>query len=49
MFGAAAEHEQVARRLANTYAEPADHAAWLATPELTAAYLATLPRPGRSG
>ncbi|MFJ4092902.1 styrene monooxygenase/indole monooxygenase family protein [Kitasatospora sp. NPDC089913] len=49
VFGAAAEHEQVARRLANTYAEPADHAAWLATPELTAAYLASLPGPGGSG
>ncbi|MFD9061678.1 styrene monooxygenase/indole monooxygenase family protein [Kitasatospora purpeofusca] len=49
VFAAAAEHEPVARRLANTYAEPADHAAWLATPELTAAYLATLPRSERSG
>ncbi|MFD4905517.1 styrene monooxygenase/indole monooxygenase family protein [Kitasatospora purpeofusca] len=49
VFASAAEHEPVARRLANTYAEPADHAAWLATPELTAAYLATLPQPGRSG
>jgi hypothetical protein len=42
VFGAAAEHPQVARRLANTYAEPSDYAAWLATPELTDAYLATL-------
>ncbi|WP_037898680.1 styrene monooxygenase/indole monooxygenase family protein [Streptomyces sp. NRRL S-350] len=42
VFAAAAEHEEVARRLANTYAEPSDHAAWLATPELTAAYLASL-------
>lgn len=41
VFAAAAEHEQVARRLANTYAEPSDYAAWLATPELTAAYLAS--------
>ncbi len=42
VFAAAAEHEPVARRLANTYAEPADHAAWLATPELTDAYLASV-------
>ncbi|MFH8381716.1 styrene monooxygenase/indole monooxygenase family protein [Kitasatospora sp. NPDC018058] len=42
VFAAAAEHEQVARRLANTYAEPSDHAAWLATPELTAAYLSSV-------
>ncbi|MFD8785510.1 styrene monooxygenase/indole monooxygenase family protein [Kitasatospora sp. NPDC059599] len=40
VFAAAAEREEVARRLANTYAEPSDHAAWLATPDLTAAYLA---------
>ncbi|MER7757509.1 styrene monooxygenase/indole monooxygenase family protein [Kitasatospora sp. NPDC097643] len=42
VFAAAAEHGAVARRLANTYAEPSDHAAWLASPELTAAYLASL-------
>ncbi|MFJ9841415.1 styrene monooxygenase/indole monooxygenase family protein [Kitasatospora sp. NPDC101155] len=42
VFAAAAEHEQVARRLANTYAEPSDHAAWLATPGLTAAYLSSV-------
>ncbi|MER6298220.1 styrene monooxygenase/indole monooxygenase family protein [Kitasatospora sp. NPDC001539] len=42
VFAAAADHEQVARRLANTYAEPSDHAAWLATPELTAAYLSSV-------
>ncbi|MFD5465021.1 styrene monooxygenase/indole monooxygenase family protein [Kitasatospora sp. NPDC127059] len=42
VFAAAAEHPEVARRLANTYAEPSDHAAWLATPELTAGYLSTL-------
>ncbi|MEV7357803.1 styrene monooxygenase/indole monooxygenase family protein [Kitasatospora sp. NPDC091276] len=42
VFAAAAEHEAVARRLANTYAEPSDHAAWLATPDLTAAYLASV-------
>ncbi|WP_031072837.1 styrene monooxygenase/indole monooxygenase family protein [Streptomyces sp. NRRL WC-3742] len=41
-FAAAAEHPEVARRLANTYTEPSDHAAWLATPELTAAYLASV-------
>ncbi|MFJ9608725.1 styrene monooxygenase/indole monooxygenase family protein [Kitasatospora sp. NPDC101176] len=39
VFAAAAEHDAVARRLANTYAEPSDHAAWLASPDLTAAYL----------
>ncbi|MEU9040705.1 MULTISPECIES: styrene monooxygenase/indole monooxygenase family protein [unclassified Kitasatospora] len=44
VFAAAAEHEEVARRLANTYVEPSDHAAWLATPELAAAYLASLGR-----
>ncbi|MBO1419870.1 styrene monooxygenase/indole monooxygenase family protein, partial [Streptomyces sp. FH025] len=32
VFAAAAEHPEVARRLANTYAEPSDHAAWLAAP-----------------
>ncbi|MFF7637367.1 styrene monooxygenase/indole monooxygenase family protein [Kitasatospora sp. NPDC008050] len=42
VFGAAAEHPQVARRLANTYAEPSDYPSWLATPELTQAYLASL-------
>ncbi|MFF2954150.1 styrene monooxygenase/indole monooxygenase family protein [Kitasatospora sp. NPDC057965] len=42
VFAAAGEHEAVARRLANTYAEPADHAAWLATPELVGAYLASV-------
>ncbi|MFJ4183635.1 styrene monooxygenase/indole monooxygenase family protein [Kitasatospora sp. NPDC089509] len=42
VFAAAAEHPAVARRLANTYAEPGDHAAWLATPELTTAYLSSL-------
>lgn len=42
VFGAAAEQPQVARRLANTYAEPSDYAAWLATPELVDAYLASL-------
>ncbi|MEU1289410.1 styrene monooxygenase/indole monooxygenase family protein [Kitasatospora sp. NPDC005856] len=42
VFEAAAEHPEVGRRLANTYAEPSDHAAWLATPELTAAYLASV-------
>lgn len=42
VFAAAAEHPEVGRRLANTYAEPSDHAAWLATPELTAAYLASV-------
>ncbi|MGW7445892.1 styrene monooxygenase/indole monooxygenase family protein [Kitasatospora sp. NPDC054795] len=42
VFAAAAEHPEVGRRLANTYAEPSDHAAWLATPELTAAYLASI-------
>ncbi|MEV7600700.1 styrene monooxygenase/indole monooxygenase family protein [Kitasatospora sp. NPDC089797] len=45
VFAAAAEHPAVARRLANTYAEPSDHAAWLATPELTAAYLSSLRAP----
>ncbi|WP_035845456.1 styrene monooxygenase/indole monooxygenase family protein [Kitasatospora azatica] len=39
VFAAAAQHEAVARRFANTYADPADYAAWLATPELTAGYL----------
>ncbi|MET8701340.1 styrene monooxygenase/indole monooxygenase family protein [Kitasatospora sp. NPDC004723] len=42
VFAAAAEHEAVARRLANTYAEPADYAAWLATPELVGGYLAEI-------
>ncbi|MFJ8477245.1 styrene monooxygenase/indole monooxygenase family protein [Kitasatospora sp. NPDC094011] len=42
VFAAAAEHPAVARRLANTYAEPSDHAAWLAGPELTTAYLSSL-------
>ncbi|WP_327675365.1 styrene monooxygenase/indole monooxygenase family protein [Kitasatospora sp. NBC_00458] len=42
VFGAAAEHPAVARRLANTYAEPIDYAAWLASPELTEEYLATV-------
>ncbi|MFJ9949418.1 styrene monooxygenase/indole monooxygenase family protein [Kitasatospora sp. NPDC091207] len=42
VFAAAAAYPAVARRLANTYAEPADHAAWLATPESTAAYLASV-------
>ncbi|MGW1178267.1 styrene monooxygenase/indole monooxygenase family protein [Kitasatospora sp. NPDC002543] len=42
VFAAAARYPEVGRRLANTYAEPSDHAAWLATPELAAAYLATL-------
>ncbi|MFF1902795.1 styrene monooxygenase/indole monooxygenase family protein [Kitasatospora sp. NPDC058218] len=44
VFAAAAEHPAVARRLANTYAEPDDYAAWLATPESTAAYLASVGR-----
>ncbi|MFJ9773181.1 styrene monooxygenase/indole monooxygenase family protein [Kitasatospora sp. NPDC101157] len=44
VLAAAAEHPAVARRLANTYAEPSDHAAWLATPGLTSAYLATIGR-----
>jgi 2-polyprenyl-6-methoxyphenol hydroxylase-like FAD-dependent oxidoreductase len=42
VFGAAAQHQQVADRFANVYAEPADYADWLATPELTAAYLSTV-------
>ncbi|WBP90725.1 styrene monooxygenase/indole monooxygenase family protein [Kitasatospora cathayae] len=42
VFAAAAEHPAVARRLANTYAEPSDHAAWLATAELAAAYLSSV-------
>ncbi|MFH9353297.1 styrene monooxygenase/indole monooxygenase family protein [Kitasatospora sp. NPDC017646] len=42
VFAAAARYPAVARRLANTYAEPSDHAAWLATPELTAAYLSSI-------
>ncbi|MFI6850304.1 FAD-binding oxidoreductase [Kitasatospora sp. NBC_00085] len=42
VFAAAAQHESVARRLADTYAEPSDYAAWLATPELTSAYLGTV-------
>ncbi|MBV6699768.1 FAD-binding oxidoreductase [Kitasatospora aureofaciens] len=42
VFAAAGHDEAVARRLANTYAEPSDYAAWLATPELTAAYLASV-------
>ncbi|MEU6969682.1 styrene monooxygenase/indole monooxygenase family protein [Kitasatospora aureofaciens] len=42
VFAAAAEYPAVARRLANTYAEPSDHAAWLATPELTTAYLSSV-------
>ncbi|MFF2618440.1 styrene monooxygenase/indole monooxygenase family protein [Kitasatospora sp. NPDC058046] len=42
VFAAAAEHPEVGRRLANTYAEARDYAAWLATPELTAAYLASV-------
>ncbi|MFF2351804.1 styrene monooxygenase/indole monooxygenase family protein [Kitasatospora sp. NPDC058115] len=42
VFAAAGEHESVARRLANTYADPVDYAAWLATPELVGAYLATV-------
>ncbi|MFI9304689.1 styrene monooxygenase/indole monooxygenase family protein [Kitasatospora aureofaciens] len=42
VFAAAAEYPAVARRLANTYAEPSDHAAWLATPELTTAYLSSI-------
>ncbi|MFD5086709.1 styrene monooxygenase/indole monooxygenase family protein [Kitasatospora sp. NPDC058406] len=42
VFGAAAAYEPVARRLADTYADPVDHAAWLASPELTAAYLAAV-------
>ncbi|MER7843994.1 styrene monooxygenase/indole monooxygenase family protein [Kitasatospora sp. NPDC096077] len=42
VFAAAAEHPAVARRLANTYAEPGDHAAWLARPELATAYLSSL-------
>ncbi|MQS10795.1 FAD-binding oxidoreductase [Streptomyces kaniharaensis] len=42
VFGAAARYEAVARRLANTYPEPSDYANWLATPELTAAYLASV-------
>ncbi|MGF1426535.1 styrene monooxygenase/indole monooxygenase family protein [Kitasatospora sp. LaBMicrA B282] len=40
VFAAAATHPAVARRFANTYADPADHAAWLADPRTTAAYLA---------
>ncbi|GAA1959978.1 styrene monooxygenase/indole monooxygenase family protein [Kitasatospora viridis] len=39
VFAAAAAHPEVARRFANTYADPADYAHWLATPELTSAYL----------
>ncbi|MGA5820979.1 styrene monooxygenase/indole monooxygenase family protein [Kitasatospora sp. NPDC094028] len=42
VFAAAVEHRVVADRFANTYAEPSDHEAWLATPELTAAYLASV-------
>ncbi|MER7701958.1 styrene monooxygenase/indole monooxygenase family protein [Kitasatospora sp. NPDC097605] len=42
VFAAAGEHDAVARRLANTYAEPADYAAWLATPELVGGYLASM-------
>ncbi|GAA1403907.1 alanine-phosphoribitol ligase [Kitasatospora putterlickiae] len=42
VFAAAGEHEAVARRLARTYADPADYAEWLATPELAAAYLASV-------
>ncbi|WP_369185116.1 styrene monooxygenase/indole monooxygenase family protein [Streptomyces sp. Y1] len=42
VFAAAAEHRAVADRFANTYAEPSDHEAWLATPELTEAYLASV-------
>ncbi|MEV7780169.1 styrene monooxygenase/indole monooxygenase family protein [Kitasatospora sp. NPDC088351] len=44
VFAAAAQHDDVARRLANTYAEPSDHAAWLAAPESTEAYLASVGR-----
>ncbi|MFD8704047.1 styrene monooxygenase/indole monooxygenase family protein [Kitasatospora sp. NPDC059648] len=44
VFAAAAQYPAVARRLANTYAEPSDHAAWLATPELTSAYLSSIGR-----
>ncbi|MFE2408411.1 styrene monooxygenase/indole monooxygenase family protein [Kitasatospora sp. NPDC059408] len=47
VFAAAARHEAVARRLVNTYPEPSDHAEWLATPELTAAYLAAVGVHGR--
>ncbi|SEM81815.1 styrene monooxygenase/indole monooxygenase family protein [Streptacidiphilus jiangxiensis] len=39
-FAEAAARPQVASRLAETYADPADFARWLATPEATAAYLA---------
>ncbi|MEV6978948.1 styrene monooxygenase/indole monooxygenase family protein [Kitasatospora sp. NPDC093806] len=42
VFAAAATHEPVARRLAATYVEPSEFADWLATPELAAAYLASL-------
>ncbi|MFJ9696987.1 styrene monooxygenase/indole monooxygenase family protein [Kitasatospora sp. NPDC101183] len=49
VFAAAAEYDAVARRLANTYAEPSDHAAWLATPELTVAYLESVRASGSNG
>ncbi|MFB6890257.1 styrene monooxygenase/indole monooxygenase family protein [Kitasatospora sp. NPDC056327] len=49
VFAAAAAHEPVARRLASTYASPADHADWLATADLTAAYLASVGAPAPDG
>jgi 2-polyprenyl-6-methoxyphenol hydroxylase-like FAD-dependent oxidoreductase len=42
VFAAAAQHQEVADRFANVYPEPAAYADWLATPELTRAYLATV-------
>ncbi|MFE9426820.1 styrene monooxygenase/indole monooxygenase family protein [Kitasatospora sp. NPDC006697] len=42
VFAAAPQRPAVARRFANTYAEPADYANWLAEPALTEAYLAQL-------
>ncbi|TDT97981.1 2-polyprenyl-6-methoxyphenol hydroxylase-like FAD-dependent oxidoreductase [Streptomyces sp. 846.5] len=42
-FAQAAAHPQVASRLADTYADPADYPRWLGTPEATTQYLASLP------